>query len=85
MPATAKNWSRSARYALRVWDEGGAEQPGVDRPAFGIAEIARHPAAGESGDRLGRHGHELRVLCCHLAAHVHLRATPPADGTAWFV
>jgi len=74
MPATAKNWSRSARYALRVWDEGGAEQPGVDRPADGIAEIAGHPAASEGRDRLG-----------HLAAHVHLLATPPADSTVWFV
>ena len=44
MPVAARNWSRSRRVGPAGMGGGGAEQPGIDRLADGLAEIAGHLA-----------------------------------------
>ena len=61
---------------------GGAQQPGIDRFANGLSEIAGH-LAGEGRDRLGgrRRGDDLQLGGCLL---VHAPSQKSAGGPAAF-
>jgi hypothetical protein len=60
---------------------GGAEQPGLDGPADGLAEIAGH-LAGEGRDRLGgnRRGDDLQFGACLLVHDTSQTIACPASG-----
>ena len=52
MPAWRRGTGRGRAVGLAGMGGGGAEQPGIDRPADGLAEIAGH-LAGKGRDRVG--------------------------------